>query len=171
MSNIRATEERTVRRRRNDDYNGHYMNLGVDETLIDPNYEYRWINDDRGRLEKRTQQDDWDFVNDPKIHADPKNVTVDSRVRRVVGTTKNNQPLYAYYCRKRKEWCEADRRSKHSARSERRSRMIRNQQDTTADGGLSADPKHTYIPAEGWSAVQTSPELRQIRRAEGISRG
>jgi len=140
------------------------MRLGVDDGLKDPDYEYRWINDDRGRLEAKTQQDDWDIVTDPNIVVDEKNNSIDTRVRRVVGVTSGGQPMYAYFCRKRKEFCDEDRRAKYEARVARRQQMIRSQ-DSGASGGIVDDPKHMYVPAEAQSAIATSPELRRIRRA------
>jgi hypothetical protein len=162
--NNRATEEQGRRRRRSSDYNGQYMRLGVDKSLLDPAYEYRWINDDRGRLEARYEED-WDFVSDEKILSDSdRNEKTDTRIRRIVGTASGGKPMYAYYCRKRKEYCEEDRREKHDARMAQREQMIRNQ-DTGASGGVSGDPQHTYIPAEARAAIAASPELRRVRRA------
>ena len=60
----RAEEIAAGRRRRSPsaNINGMFLRLGVDPATKDPNYEYRWINDDKGRLQAMTQQDDWDFV-------------------------------------------------------------------------------------------------------------
>lgn len=163
--NKRANEEQGRRRRRSDDYNGQFMRLGVDKSLLDPAYEYRWINDDRGRLTQLTQHDDWDFVDDERILSDSdRNEKTDTRVRRVVGAHRDNRPLYAYYCRKRKDYCEEDRRKKSEAQAARRQTIIR-QQDASESGGVADDPKHTYIPAEAEAAIAASTELRRIRRS------
>ena len=165
MSNTRATEEQGRRRRRSGDFSGNYMRLGVDESLKDPAYEYRWINDDRGRLEARTEQDDWDFVDDPKLLNDSdKNDKLDTRMRRAVGVGQDGRPMYAYYCKKRKEWCEEDRRAKSDRRLQERQQMIR-QQHAGGSGGVADDPQHTYIPDEAKAAIAASPELRRVKKA------
>lgn len=162
--NKRANEEQGRRRRRSNDFNGNYMRLGVDESLKDPAYEYRWINDDRGRLEARTKQDDWDFVEDPAILDDSdKNDKTDTRIRRVVGTSQGGSPMYAYYCKKRKEWCEDDRRAKSDRRMQERQQMIKAQH--SGAGGVAEDPQHTYIPTEAKAAIAASPELRRVKKA------
>jgi hypothetical protein len=168
MSNVsenkRASDEQGRRRRRSSDFNGNYMRLGVDENLKDPAYEYRWINDDRSRLEARTKQDDWDFVDDPAILADSdKNEKTDTRIRRVVGQSQGGAPMYAYLCRKRKEWCDEDRRAKADRRMQQRQQMIKAQH--TGTGGVAEDPRHTYIPEEAKAAIAASPELRRVKRA------
>jgi hypothetical protein len=165
MSNNRATEEQGRRRRRSNDFNGNYMRLGVSEELKDPAYEYRWINDDRGRLESKTRQDDWDFVDDPAILADSdRNEKTDTRIRRVVGIAQGNVPMYAYFCRKRKEWCDDDRRFKSERRTQERQAMIR-AQHAGGSGGVDDDPQHTYIPVEAKAAIAASPELRRVKKA------
>lgn len=159
--NKRANDEQGRRRRRSDDFSGNYRRLGVDERLKDPAYEYRWINDDRGRLENKTRQDDWDIVDDPAILNDSdRNDKVDTRIRRVVGTGQGGEPLYAYFCRKRKDWCEDDRRAKAERRTQQRQQMIR-QQHAGGSGGVADDPQHTYIPDEAKAAIAASPELRR----------
>jgi len=164
MSNTRAKEEQVRRRRRSSDFTGNYLRLGVDESLKDADYEYRWINDDRGRLEARTKHDDWDFVDDPTMLGDSdKNDKVDTRMRRVVGTGQGGQPMYAYYCKKRKDWCEEDRRAKSERRTQERQQMIEAQHNGV--GGVADDPQHTYIPAEAKAAIAASPELRRIKKA------
>jgi hypothetical protein len=161
MSNNRATSEQVQRRRRLTDYNGNYMRLGVDESLKDRAYVYRWINDDRGRLEAKTKHDDWDFIADPAITADSAhNNSTDTRVRRVVGTSQGGAPLYAYLCRKRRDWYNDDQRAKTKQRTQQRQQMIINQ-DAGWSGGVVDDPQHTYIPAEAQAAIATSPELRR----------
>lgn len=57
----RVEVERAARRRRDDLGLGRSRNLDVVGTK-DPNYEYRWINDDPGRMYNLTEADDWEVV-------------------------------------------------------------------------------------------------------------
>lgn len=54
-------------------------------------YVRRWFNDVQGRLAE-AEELAYDFVCDPTIKSDG----TDSRVRRLVGTQANGQPLYSY---------------------------------------------------------------------------
>jgi len=37
-------------------------NLGIDPSLLDPEYHYHWANDEKGRLRSLTVHDDYEFV-------------------------------------------------------------------------------------------------------------
>lgn len=63
---VRVEEERSRRRRRDDMGDGRFRNLDVAGDL-DPNYVYRWINDDPGRVHNLTVRDDWDRVTDEML--------------------------------------------------------------------------------------------------------
>lgn len=64
----RVEEERARRRRRDDLGDGRLRNLAVVGTL-DPNYVYRWINDEPGRVHNLTKMDDWDTVTELDLGA------------------------------------------------------------------------------------------------------
>lgn len=64
----RVEEERARRRRRDDMGDGRLRNLAVVGTL-DPNYVYRWINDEPGRVHNLTKMDDWDTVTEIDLGA------------------------------------------------------------------------------------------------------
>ena len=133
----RAEESLGRRRRRNPaaDYNGTFLRLGIDPAYKDPNYEYRWINDDKGNLQFWTQQDDWDFVENAAIASDGRNLNEsDKRIRRVVGKNQSGQPLYAYWCRKLKEWYDADQREQARRNQERYRSAVHNQTPGAVEG-------------------------------------
>jgi hypothetical protein len=58
----RVIEERARRRRRDDLGMSRHRQLAVDTSKFDPQYTYRIINDDPGRIHALTVQDDWDIV-------------------------------------------------------------------------------------------------------------
>lgn len=111
--------ETKARRRRRDD-SGETLNrkLYIPERFKDPNYEYRWINDTAaGRIQDKTVFDDWDVVTadmmgpEYRVAAQSKDNSDNTAVRRVVGS-ENGQPLYAYFCRKPKEFYNEDQAKK-----------------------------------------------------------
>lgn len=145
------------RRRRNElNYSG-LMNLEVPFEL-DPNYEYRWINEgrDRTRLKAKTVDDDWDVVSVEEGADSTQNgcgmVTVGNEgavVRRAVGETKTGIE-HSYLCRKPKDLYELD----YNATQERNDRMMRSIQEgrpVTKSGTLDPTNKqdNAYIPEEG----------------------
>jgi len=80
----RVEEERTRRRRREDLGDGRLKNLAVSGDM-DPTYEYRWINDDPGRVHNLTIRDDWDRVTEDMLGLrGDKDRQVGSGVERIV---------------------------------------------------------------------------------------
>ncbi len=65
-STPRIEKERAARRRRDDLGDGRLRNLAVDGTK-DPNYEYRWISAQPGRVHNLTKLDDWDVVTEADL--------------------------------------------------------------------------------------------------------
>lgn len=136
----RAEETRTRRRKRHIGEHGAYAHgsrLGVDHSLLDFNaYEYRWINDDGGRLIDMTQNDDWDIVsnNGGTVKLDAR--LGGSAVATVVGKQANGNAMMAYLCRKPKDWYEEDQAEK-SEILDRQLAQLRRGND--ADGGSQSD--------------------------------
>lgn len=161
-SNTRAEQTNEQRRRRSDDYNGFFLRLGIDDYFKNPDYVFRWFNDDRGKLEDRTTRDDWDFVTDDRLVNGSRENGVDTRVRRQVGSRSDGMPMYAYLCRKLKSYQDEDEARKSDARRARKEDMVLTQ-DTAASGGVSADKAHTYIPAEVNASINVT--RANIRRA------
>lgn len=124
-----AAEKAQRRRRNNGDLNPSVvMRLGLPQEVMDDNKEYslRWVNDEGGRIQHLTQQDDYDVVEG-----------VDSRI---VGTTGDGKPLVARLLRKPKEFAEEDRKAKIEAINAREGGLIRQ-----ANG---ADPGNSYALPE-----------------------
>ncbi len=173
----RAEEIAGHRRRRNPaaDYNGTFLRLGVDPSQKDPNYEYHWFNDDKGSLEFWTQQDDWDFVENGAVACDGRNLNEsDKRIRRIVGKNQSGQPLYAYWCRKPKEWFDADQAEQVKRTQERYRQAVHNQTPGAVDGISQDDLQASYIPAEIQSAINTTEgreRAQAIRRSQRFQKG
>lgn len=109
---VEATERR--RRRRNpgnlDVMIQTRLNF-IDPSYLDPDYVYRWINDEGGRLRQLTRMDDYDFVTSDMLgdgfDEGAFDQESDGRLR-VEVETRNGKPLYAYLCRKPRAFWEAD---------------------------------------------------------------
>jgi hypothetical protein len=94
---------------------GFRTRLSVGER--DPNYEYRWINDDKSRVSALTKQDDWDVVQSDEEESH----TGASTVTRQVGTKASGEPLMAYLVRKPKKYADEDRAKRQAALDEQMS--------------------------------------------------
>lgn len=125
----RVEEERARRRRRDDMGDGRLRNLAVTGNM-DPNYEYRWINDDPGRVFNLTKRDDWDVVTDDMLgERHEKDKGVGSGVERVVDRATGKRAILV---RKLKEYVAEDR-----AKAQRRLDEIDSQ------------IKHGMVPSKG----------------------
>jgi len=86
---------------------------------LDPDYIYRWVNDDASRLRMVTKMDDYDYVDASEIDGFNPDDESDSeggeRVRMIVGEKKNGNPIYSYLLRKRKDFWEEDNRAQMEA--------------------------------------------------------
>lgn len=104
----RAEAVQTERRRRTDGTLNRMLHQKLAlpaEFRDDPNYTYRWINDDNSRVYDLTVEDDWDICKLKGTEAGD-----DDKVRRPVGTKKSGDPLYAYLVRKKTEYFVEDKR-------------------------------------------------------------
>lgn len=112
----RVQETRSRRRRRDDSAETWNRKLYVPERFLDrTKYVYRWINDDGGRIQEKTRFDDFDIVTADQMGEGYSEVARDqadgNSVRRQVGK-QDGKPLYAYFCRKLKEFAEEDQAKK-----------------------------------------------------------
>lgn len=89
--------------------------LAVPQEDLDPNYSYRWANDDNNRI-RRLEEDDWDVVDakDPSKERDRRS-GLGSAMCMVVGKNADGTEKKAYLMRKRKDWYEEDRKEKAAA--------------------------------------------------------
>jgi hypothetical protein len=143
----RAEVEKETRRRRQD------MGLGRMRTLDvvgdkDPNFEYRWVNDEPGRMYQLTQADDWDVVQQGelgKVHEKDKGVG--TGIERVVDKRTGKR---AVLLRKKKDYYIADK-AKEQASIDETEQGIR-QGATPASGGAPGEALSgptAYVPAGG----------------------
>lgn len=144
----RVEEERARRRRRDDMDDGRLRNLAVTGSL-DPNYEYRWINDEPGRVHNLTKQDDWDIVTDEMLgERHEKDRGVGSGVERVVDRVTGKR---AFLVRKPKEYFISDR-AKAQRRVDEMDQMIKQGHVPAKDGQETLRPgSNAYVPAGGIS--------------------
>lgn len=87
------------------------MNPFEEGMLDQEHFVYRWINDEAGRLRQLTVNDDYDFVKGSDIDGFDISQTdseSDERIRLIVGEA-GGKPLYAYLCRKPRNFWEVDR--------------------------------------------------------------
>ncbi len=82
------------------------------EDLDLENYVYYWLNDEGNNLRRMTVMDDYDFVTVTELGEafNPESTDSESseRVRMLVGSKQDGSPLYAYLCKKRRAFWEAD---------------------------------------------------------------
>ena len=142
----RVEEERARRRRRDDLGTGRFMNLGVSGEM-DPNFVYRWINDDPGRVDRLTRYDDWDRVTEDMLGVrHDKDRQVGSGIERIADKYTGKRCILV---RKRKEYVEEDR-AKAQARLDELDTMIKRGEVTSGEGN---EPRvkgvNAYVPAGG----------------------
>lgn len=142
----RAVSEQSRRRRRGDNDTTLGLKLGVQFDL-DPNYEYRWINEgiDGSRLHAKTIEDDWDTLSKDGEPSDSEGAVV----RRAVGESKSG-PIYAYLCRKRKDLYDEDMAKRQKINDKLMNEVKEGPSRDGSAGGLTAKD-NAYVPAEGIS--------------------
>lgn len=119
-NNTRAEAVQATRRRRQDTGDNAGMKLHVPEEAKDPNFTYRWFNDEPGRIHAKTKADDWDLVDLDQMQglAEPeKQAEGGTRVARFAekgATGAGGQPRKAFLARKRKDYYEADNAKRQS---------------------------------------------------------
>lgn len=107
----RSEEVRRERRRRADTGPTAGMKLNVPAALLDPNFEYRWIDADQNRVHAKTVLDDWDVVTTPAIDGTGEGAPVS----RIVGKDASGQPKRNVLVRKPKDWYMGDKAKEQAA--------------------------------------------------------
>ena len=138
----RQGAEKEERRRRSDTGPGRLMRLTVHGDL-DPNYEYRWINDDPGRVRQLTVEDDWNVVDD--LDSDSRNAGVGTATERVVDKGTGRKAILV---RKRKEYYQEDKAKEANLLDEREDLM--RQGIAPGQGGITTG-ENMYVPSGGIS--------------------
>jgi hypothetical protein len=141
----RIEEERTRRRRRDDMGVGRHRHLAINGDL-DPAYEYRWINDEPGRVHLLTVRDDWDRVTSADLgERDEKDRNVGAGVERIVDRATGKRAILV---RKPKDFYRADKAKEQAALDEVDAAIKRGQ--VPDKGGEEAlRGSHAYIPSGG----------------------
>lgn len=113
IPNARAQETTQQRRRKRGSTVNSGTRLAVNEKLLDrENFQYRFINDDAGRIMHLTQNDDYELVRDPSKETKEDSTDLGSAISVVVGRDGNGNPQRAYLARKPREFYEEDQREK-----------------------------------------------------------
>lgn len=110
----------------------------------DPGYEYRWVNDEAGRLHD-AETGGYEFVTDAKVGQGDlgnRNASIGGRVSRIVGKGEGGHPITAYLMRIKKEWYLADQKAKQRPLDE---------VDAALKRGQAKPVDNAYIPAQGIS--------------------
>jgi hypothetical protein len=139
-----ATRERGV-------FNGTNKKLSVKTEI--PGYQLRWFNDTPGRLDAAVSRSWWEFVTQDEIAvADTnkvvqRNSDIGNKVRAVVGVTDQNEPMYAYLMKIKKEWFEEDQQDSADKIRAGEKEMIRT-------GGMNTDRiGEKYLPDQRKAAL------------------
>lgn len=141
----RVEEERAQRRRREDMGTGRLRNLAI-QGKTDPNYVYRWINDEPGRVYQLTTADDWDVVDGADLEPNARNKGVGSSVERVVDKQSGKRAILV---RKRKDYYESDKAKEQAAIDETEA-WIKRGVVGGADGLMSGkEGAKAYVPQGG----------------------
>ena len=146
VQNKRATQERQRRRKPGSINAMAGKRLTVDTSKLDPNYEYRWINDDPGRVYQMTENDDWDIVENHEIKTDA--AGQGSEVSAIVGKTDSGEGKRAFLVRKLKEWHDEDQAEKQK-QVEETDEAIRRGKLAEADAEAQSMAGHAYVPEAG----------------------
>lgn len=146
----RREEEKERRRRRQGFGMERSLKLHVPDDSKDPNYVYRWVNDDGRRVRQLTEMDDWDLVSDEKIAESDRQAGLGTRAERVVGKTEQGAGQRAYLLRKRRDWYEADKKEEQKALVDVERKMAKGRHE----GAEALDPQHAYVPG-GMNSIRT----------------
>lgn len=141
----RIEEERARRRRREDITIGRMRNLAIEGDL-DPRYEYRWINDEPGRVYNLTKRDDWDIVTNELLGArSEKDKGVGSSVERIAGKSDGKRCVLV---RKLKDYYVADKAKEQGLIDETEGAMKRGKTNSP-DGLRESEGDKSYVPSGG----------------------
>ena len=142
-------------------FNGTTKKLSVNTEI--PGYQLRWFNDQDGRVEAAVGRAWWDFVTQDEIALQDGNKVLDrnsdvgTRVRAIVGSLDNGDPLYAYLLKIKKEWFDEDQQSGAKQIRDSEKEMMKN-------GGLNTERiAEKYIPDERKRALDM--KLGEFRQA------
>ena len=142
---VRVETDRTQGRRRRGVFNGQRLKLEV--LGKEDGYKYSWLNDENNRI-TLAQQGGWEFVQSDEVelsfnNVTPRNSDEGTRVKTLVGTATNGEPLFAYLMRIKQEWYDEDKRES-DAYLDRIDEQIKG---GNIDGTVGSNGR--YIPSQG----------------------
>lgn len=141
----RIEEVQAQRRRRVDTSEGRLRNLAVVGN-IDPNYEYRWVNDEPGRIHQLTVLDDYDPVTTDMLgERHEKDKGAGTNVERVVDKVTGKR---AVLLRKPKQFYVADK-AKEQGQLDELEASIKQGGSTSSQGLQAQEPGKAYVPQGG----------------------
>lgn len=109
----RADTVASNRRRKRGDAVLSGLKLHFDRSLFDEKkYVYRVINDDGRKIQLRTEQDDYELVDDPQKLLKPDGTDLGTKASIIVGRDENGHPMRGYLARKLKSYYDDDQRDK-----------------------------------------------------------
>jgi hypothetical protein len=151
---VRSQNERDITRtavRERGVFNGTNKKLSVVTEI--PGYQLRWFNDAPGRLDTAVSRSWWEYVTQDEIALGDsnkvvgRNSDVGNKVRAIVGTTDQNEPLYAYLMKIKKEWFEEDQQDSAQKIRNSEAEMLKN-------GGMNTDRiGEKYLPDQRRQAL------------------
>lgn len=154
MPAVRSQNERDIARtavRERGVFNGTNKKLSVVTEI--PGYQLRWFNDSPGRLDTAVSRSWWEYVSQDEIALGDSNKVVGrnseigNKVRAIVGTTDQNEALYAYLMKIKKEWSEEDQQDSAQKIRNSEAEMLKN-------GGMNTDRiGEKYLPDQRRQAL------------------
>jgi hypothetical protein len=139
----RTAQIKTERRRRNTDaLGGKRRRLGLTGEK-DPEFEYRWINDEGTRLHDLTVNDDWEVVQDRNGTMKEGASGQGAEVSVPVGMGEHGRPVRAILVRKPKDFYEDDKRAAQRRIDEKEAGL----RSGNASAGMSQG--ESYVPKGG----------------------
>ena len=148
----RKEEVKEERRRRGRSGLDRHLRLTVSDEWKDhwKDYELRWVNDDRGKLQQRTERDDWDICHRHELpSAEPLGDGEGTPIKQTVGIGADGRPMQAYLCRKRKEYYKADKDAEQKAIKDQEDAVLNYKAAAGGQQGLnpSAPEDNAYVPS------------------------
>ena len=138
-----------ARRRKKGVFNGTRGKLAIEGEI--PGYHLHIMNDDRTRLQDATDNG-YEFVSPDEIKGVSENVVSrngdlgDSRVRFLVGSQENGQPMYGYLMKIRQDWFDEDQ-AELQAKNDKIDNAIRK-------GTVTGENPAFYVPKGGIKVEQ-----------------
>ena len=142
---VRKEDDRNQGRRRRGVFSGQRLKLEV--LGKQEGFHYAWLNDDNNRI-ALAQSGGWDFVSSDEVelgfnNVTPRNSDEGTRIKTLVGTAINGEPLFAYLMKIKQEWFDEDKQE-NNAFLDKVEEQIRG---GNVEGQMGKDGR--YLPKQG----------------------